>query len=141
VERTNLRHVDPTDRPPFDAVVADLSFISLSAVMDVLVGSCRPGGWLVLLVKPQFEAGRAEASRGRGVITDPAVWRAALARVVGAAAAAGASMMGVMPSPLHGADGNTEFLLHAVRSDGPVSVDDEVDAALDRAVADAEAAR
>ncbi len=142
VERTNLRHVDPTASPAYDAVVADLSFISLTTVMPVLVASCADGGWLVLLVKPQFEAGRAEASRGRGVISDPAVWRDALERVVRAATDAGASMMGVMPSPLHGADGNTEFLLHLVHAAaGPDGSATPVDvAALDAAVAAAEAA-
>lgn len=116
VERTNLRHLDPGTHQPYDAVVADLSFISLVVVMKVLVGCCRNGGWLVLLVKPQFEAGRVEASRARGVITDPAVWRATLGRVVDAASDAGASMMGVMASPLRGTDGNTEFLVHLRRS-------------------------
>jgi len=116
VERTNVRHVDPAAGEAFDAVVSDLSFISLTAVLDVLVRSCRPGGWLVLLVKPQFEAGRVEASRGRGVITDPSLWREALQRVVGAAIGAGTSMMGVMVSPLRGADGNTEFLVHLQRA-------------------------
>jgi 23S rRNA (cytidine1920-2'-O)/16S rRNA (cytidine1409-2'-O)-methyltransferase len=122
VERTNLRHVDPHARPPYDAVVADLSFISLRTVMDVLVRSTAPGGWLVLLVKPQFEAGRQEVARGRGVITDPEVWRRAILEVVDAAARAGAAMMGVMVSPLHGADGNTEFLLH-LRREHPVGPD------------------
>ena len=115
VERTNLRHVDPEVLGPFGAAVADLSFISLTTVLDVLVRCCRPGAWLVVLVKPQFEAGRAEASKGRGVITDPAVWRSSLGRVLDAANEAGASMMGVMVSPLRGADGNTEFLLHLRR--------------------------
>lgn len=114
LERTNLRHVDPDALGPFDAVVADLSFISLTAVMQVLLGCCRPGGWLVLLVKPQFEAGRAEVSRGRGVIGDPAVRREALVRVLGAAERAGGSIMGVMTSPIQGADGNVEFLAHLV---------------------------
>jgi 23S rRNA (cytidine1920-2'-O)/16S rRNA (cytidine1409-2'-O)-methyltransferase len=114
--------------------VADLSFISLVTVMGVLVDSVRTGGWLVLLVKPQFEAGRQEASRGRGVITDPAVWRAALGRVVDAASGAGASMMGVMVSPLRGADGNTEFLLHLGRGASGVGGDDAVDRLLDEVV-------
>jgi 23S rRNA (cytidine1920-2'-O)/16S rRNA (cytidine1409-2'-O)-methyltransferase len=138
LERTNLRHVVPDDEDPFDAVVADLSFISLTAVMDVLVRSGRPGGWLVLLVKPQFEAGRAEVSRGRGVITDPAVWRDTLGRVVDAAAASGASMMEVMVSPLRGADGNTEFLLHLRRDGRPGAApapDDRAAAVLDAVVA------
>jgi 23S rRNA (cytidine1920-2'-O)/16S rRNA (cytidine1409-2'-O)-methyltransferase len=123
LERTNVRHVDPDSVGPFDAVVADLSFISLTAVMDVLVRCCHPGGWLVLLVKPQFEAGRSEVSRGRGVITDPAVWRSALLGVRDAAAGSGASMMGVMASPLRGADGNVEFLMwlrRGHREGGPV---------------------
>lgn len=119
VERTNLRHVDPDANDAYDAVVSDLSFISLRTVMDVLVRSTATGGWLVLLVKPQFEAGRQEVSRGRGVITDPAVWRRAIVGVVGAALDAGATTMGLMVSPLHGADGNTEFLLH-LRSGAPV---------------------
>ena len=111
LERTNLRHVDPTVLGPFDAVVADLSFISLTVVMQVLVDCCADDGWLVLLVKPQFEAGRREASKGRGVIVDPAQWRGALERVAAAAIAAGARVDGLCRSPLHGADGNVEFLL------------------------------
>ena len=109
--------------------------------MDVLVRSCRPGGWLVLLVKPQFEAGRAEVSRGRGVITDPVVWRAVLDAVVAAATAAGASMMEVMVSPLRGADGNAEFLLHLRRESSVATVHPDADArrtdVLDRVVASA----
>ena len=137
VERTNLRHVDPTAAPQYDAVVADLSFISLRTVMDVLVRSTVPGGWLVLLVKPQFEAGRQEVAKGRGVITDPEVWRRTVDDVVGAAGLAGAAMMGVMVSPLHGADGNTEFLLHLRRvGDGePVPSHDDARALVDAAVA------
>jgi 23S rRNA (cytidine1920-2'-O)/16S rRNA (cytidine1409-2'-O)-methyltransferase len=143
VERTNVRHVDPAASEPYDAVVADLSFISLTAVLDVLVRSVRPRGWLVLLVKPQFEAGRAEASRGRGVITDPTVWRDTLGRVVDAASRVGASMMGVMVSPLQGADGNTEFLVHLRRDDPGVpsrSDDPAVTGLLDDVVARAEEA-
>ncbi len=112
VERTNLRHVVPGSMGLFDAVVADLSFISLTKVMSVLVQSCRPGGWLVLLVKPQFEAGRTEVSRGRGVISDPAIWQGALEGVVVSAEAHGAAVAGIAPSPLRGGDGNVEFLLH-----------------------------
>jgi 23S rRNA (cytidine1920-2'-O)/16S rRNA (cytidine1409-2'-O)-methyltransferase len=112
IERTNLRHVDPAELGPFDAVVADLSFISLTAVMGTLLACAAPGAWLVLLVKPQFEAGRRAVARGRGVVTDPATWREVLARVIAAAAEAGGAMMGLMASPLRGADGNVEFLLH-----------------------------
>ena len=68
----------------------------------------------MLLVKPQFEAERAEVSRGRGVVRDPEVWAGALDGVGAALDEVGAAIMGAMASPLHGADGNVEFLLHAV---------------------------
>jgi 23S rRNA (cytidine1920-2'-O)/16S rRNA (cytidine1409-2'-O)-methyltransferase len=122
MERTNLRHVDPGELGPFDAVVSDLSFISLTKVMSVLVGCCAPGGWLVLLVKPQFEAGRREVSRGRGVITDPEEWRGALERVVASAEACGADVAGLAVSPLRGAEGNVEFLAHLRRRPGAAAV-------------------
>ncbi len=118
-DRTNLRHVDPALLGPFDAVVADLSFISLTKVMDVLVRCCTPGGWIVVLVKPQFEAPRDEVSRGRGVITDPAAWTAAVARVVHSARAAGADLVGLDVSPLRGAEGNVEFLAQLRRRPDP----------------------
>jgi 23S rRNA (cytidine1920-2'-O)/16S rRNA (cytidine1409-2'-O)-methyltransferase len=75
-----------------------------------------------MLVKPQFEARRAEASRGRGVITEPAVWERTLLEVGGTFARRGAAIMGVMVSPLRGAEGNVEFLVHAtsgVPADAP----------------------
>ena len=62
-------------------------------------------------MKPQFEAGRAEVSRGSGVITDPEIWRRTIAEVSAAFEALGATMMGQMVSPIHGAEGNTEFLV------------------------------
>lgn len=112
VERTNLRLAEPaTLGAPFDAVVADLSFISLRTVASQLLASAAPGGTLVLLVKPQFEAGRAEANRGRGVIREPGVWRRALDGVIAAFGERGAIIMGAMVSPLPGSDGNIEFLL------------------------------
>lgn len=115
MERTNLRHVDPAQLGPFDTVVADLSFISLRTVMGVLVGCVAPHGSLVVLVKPQFEAGRDEARRGRGVISDPQVWRDVLRSVAMSVDSEGAEVVGLAPSPLRGADGNVEFLLHARR--------------------------
>jgi 23S rRNA (cytidine1920-2'-O)/16S rRNA (cytidine1409-2'-O)-methyltransferase len=135
LERTNLRHVDPSDLGPFGAVVADLSFISLTKVMSVLVGCAGSDGWLVLLVKPQFEAGRREVSKGRGVITEPGEWAGAVGRVVDSAQSEGAAVAGLRVSPLRGADGNVEFLLHlrSSRSGAPLdatAVRTLVDAAL-----------
>ncbi|MFZ9840020.1 MAG: TlyA family RNA methyltransferase, partial [Opitutaceae bacterium] len=88
LEQVNARHLRASDLPrsEYDAIVMDLSFISLTAVLPAVWPLLRPGGTLVALVKPQFEAGKAEVDRGRGVIRDPAVQDAALAR--GRAAAA-----------------------------------------------------
>jgi 23S rRNA (cytidine1920-2'-O)/16S rRNA (cytidine1409-2'-O)-methyltransferase len=125
-ERRNVRDLAPGDLgEPFPLVVADLSFISLRAVLPHLLGQAAPGADLVLLVKPQFEAGRDEASRGRGVIRDPEVWRRVLEEVVVALRGYGAAIMGAMPSPITGADGNVEFLLHAraAPADPPAPVD------------------
>jgi 23S rRNA (cytidine1920-2'-O)/16S rRNA (cytidine1409-2'-O)-methyltransferase len=122
LERTNVRDLElaQVGAETFDVVVADLSFISLRAVAPFLAGSlAAPGADLVVLVKPQFEAGRAEAGRGRGVISDPTVRRAALEGVASAFVAAGAVIMGAMASPLLGPAGNAEFFLHA-RAHGPV---------------------
>lgn len=114
-ERTNVRHLDDPDEVggAVDVVTADLSFISLRTVLPALLAVARPGADLVLLVKPQFEAGRQEVSRGKGVIADPEVWRRVLAEVHGALVSHGAVIMGAMASPLTGADGNVEFLLWA----------------------------
>ena len=113
VERTNIRSVSASDAGGTASLtVADLSFISLRTVMPVLLALTDVDGELVLLVKPQFEAGRREASRGKGVIRDPIVWRRVLEEVRSAASSQGASMMEAMVSPLTGADGNVEFLVH-----------------------------
>ncbi len=98
--------------------------------MPVLVDLCRDGADMVLLVKPQFEAGRAEAARGRGVVRDPEIWGRVLHEVARSAEAEGAPVQGVAPSPIRGAEGNVEFLLHIRRGAAVVEVD------LDAAVAD-----
>lgn len=139
-ERTNIRGLDPDavgGAAPI--VVGDLSFISLRTVADDLLRLATPGADLVLLVKPQFEAGREEAARGRGVITDPEVWRRVLHEVHDAFAARGAAIMGAMTSPIEGADGNVEFLVHLVAvpaSPASRPADrDALDAAVDEAIA------
>jgi len=102
-----------------DLVVADLSFISLVRVMSPLIGVCRPEGQLVLLVKPQFEAGRAEVDRGSGVIRDPAIHERVRDEVSSALVDHGCQVVGWIDSPITGAQGNREFLVHArVRRSG-----------------------
>ena len=118
-ERTDIRTLGPGDvGGPIDVVVVDVSFISLRTVLPALLALASPGAALVALVKPQFEAGRREASRGRGVVRDPEVWRRVLDDVATAAQSRGAAMMEVMVSPLTGARGNVEFLLHLVAPGG-----------------------
>ncbi len=115
-EQTNIRHADPEALGGAGGlVVADLSFISIRTVADHLVAFAADGADLVILVKPQFEAGKAEADRGRGVIRDPEVWRRTLDEATIALSGAGAAIMGVMVSPITGGDGNVEFLVHARR--------------------------
>lgn len=114
VERFHVREVS-TDvtGAPVDLVVADLSFISIIRVLDALIRVCAPGGHLVLLVKPQFEAGRAEVSKGHGVITDPAVHERVRGEVHAALVERGCDVLGWIDSPITGGDGNREFLVHA----------------------------
>ena len=139
-ERTNARNltIDDLDTA-VEVVVADLSFISLRTVLPAAVPLGQPGADLVLLVKPQFEAGRQEAARGKGVITDPVVWRRVLDEVAGTLDEVGAAIIGAMASPLTGADGNVEFLLHA--RCGPAAPPGPPGPLLDAAVAEAGSVR
>jgi 23S rRNA (cytidine1920-2'-O)/16S rRNA (cytidine1409-2'-O)-methyltransferase len=117
IERTNLRQLtlERSGGVPFDLIVADLSFISLRTVAPVLFGVlAADGARVVTLVKPQFEVGRAAASAGRGVIRDPALWSESLRRVIAEFLSQGAAMMGLMVSPVTGADGNVEFLAYCL---------------------------
>jgi 23S rRNA (cytidine1920-2'-O)/16S rRNA (cytidine1409-2'-O)-methyltransferase len=120
IEKVNARSLVPANlpRPQFDAVVMDLSFISLKSVLPAAWALLRKGGTLVALVKPQFEAGKAEADKGRGVIRDEKVREATLASVREFAAKQlpGAGVVGSIVSPIEGADGNREFLLCLRRS-------------------------
>jgi len=115
LEKTNARHLAPGQLPraAYDAVVMDLSFISLKSVLPAVWPFLRPGGTLIALVKPQFEAGKAEVDKGQGIIRDDAVRTRVLAEVREFALRelAGAQLHGERESPVHGADGNREFLL------------------------------
>jgi 23S rRNA (cytidine1920-2'-O)/16S rRNA (cytidine1409-2'-O)-methyltransferase len=114
-EHVNLRTVDVPvffGGRYFPLIVGDLSFISLRSLVPNLMALSASEASLVLLVKPQFEAGRAEVAKGKGVIRDPAVWLRSLQDVMGTFLSQGAAMMGAMTSPITGTDGNVEFLVH-----------------------------
>jgi 23S rRNA (cytidine1920-2'-O)/16S rRNA (cytidine1409-2'-O)-methyltransferase len=110
-ERLNARHMDgPTLGGPFDVVVADLSFITLRTVADALVAVGGDDADWVLLVKPQFEAGRGQVGKG-GIVRDVTVRAEALHNVIRAFEGLGLGAVGVTDSPIAGAKGNREFLL------------------------------
>ncbi|MBI2813315.1 MAG: TlyA family RNA methyltransferase [Opitutae bacterium] len=119
LEKTNARHLVPgaLPRAAYDLIVMDLSFISLKSVLPAVWPFLAPGGRLVALVKPQFEAGKTEVDKGEGVIRDDTVRHRVRAEVRDFALRelSGAALIGEMDCPVHGADGNREFLLGLLR--------------------------
>jgi len=123
LERTNVRKLQPDDiGGPVPIAVADLSFISLLTAAPALVRCTTAEASLVLLLKPQFEAGRGKVGR-RGVITDAGVHIEVLVDVTAGLAEHGIIAVDVVESPLHGADGNREFLIHGRREGTVVPTD------------------
>ena len=116
MEKTNARALVPTHFPlpfrPFDLVVIDCSFISLRKILPPAIALLKPAGNIAALLKPQFEAGKAEADKGAGVITDPVVHERVLRELQEfTAAQPGVCWRGVTESPLLGPAGNKEFLV------------------------------
>ena len=115
LEKTNARHLQPgaLPRADYDVIVMDLSFISLKNVLPAVWCFLRPGGTLVALVKPQFEAGKAEVDRGQGIIRDDLVRERVLSEIreFSLRELPGATLHGERECPVHGADGNREYLL------------------------------
>jgi 23S rRNA (cytidine1920-2'-O)/16S rRNA (cytidine1409-2'-O)-methyltransferase len=114
LEGCDARGLDRAKVPdPVDAIVADVSFISLTKALPAALALARRGAWLIALVKPQFEAGRAAVGKG-GVVRDPAMRQRAVDLVRDwLAAQPGWKIIGVIPSPIAGGSGNREFLLGA----------------------------
>jgi 23S rRNA (cytidine1920-2'-O)/16S rRNA (cytidine1409-2'-O)-methyltransferase len=112
LDRTNIRYLKSLPESPISAVI-DVSFISLRLVLPPVAALLAPGGWIVALVKPQFEAGRREVSRGGGVISDPAVHQRVLQDLLEFVAMPGRGLetRGLIASPITGRDGNHEYLL------------------------------
>lgn len=116
MERTNARHLTPDRFPhpfqPADLVVIDCSFISLTKILPVAEPLLRPCGKIVALIKPQFEAGKAEADRGAGVISDPVIHARVLKDLENfVRSLSPLAWLGVIESPLLGPAGNKEFLV------------------------------
>ena len=131
LERVNARDVDSLPFPP-ELIACDVSFISVRKVLPPLLGLAAPGWQALVLVKPQFEAGRADVKRG-GVVRDADVHRRVLREVAEAALEWEAEPVGVVDSGLPGPKGNREFFLHLVHRDRP-KLPDELDTWIDRAV-------
>ncbi|MEO8500008.1 MAG: TlyA family RNA methyltransferase, partial [Vicinamibacteria bacterium] len=113
-ERTNARHLTPGSLPEKPTLVTmDVSFISILKILPALLGLLAEGADVVSLVKPQFEAGRADVGSG-GIIRDPAVHTRVMLSVTSGVGALGFRVVAVCRSPLDGASGNREFFLHAM---------------------------
>lgn len=120
LERTNIRYLQTL--PPLahdvpvlaDYGVVDVSFISLGLVLPAMQRLLNPAGWIVALIKPQFEAGPEHVGKG-GIVRDPAVHRMVLEHIIDKAAQLGLMLANLTRSPITGAEGNVEFLAHFVQ--------------------------
>jgi 23S rRNA (cytidine1920-2'-O)/16S rRNA (cytidine1409-2'-O)-methyltransferase len=130
LERVNARAVTALPFAP-QLVVCDVSFISVRTVLPPVLALAAPGWHAVILVKPQFEAGRGETRRG--VVREPDVWRRVVREVAETVLEWGAEVVGVVDSGLPGPKGNREFFLHLVQRDEPV-VPDELESWIDDAI-------
>ena len=112
-EQTNARYLTADIvTEPVDLVTCDASFISLAKVLDTALDLARPGGRLIALIKPQFEAARDEIGKG-GVVRDAAVHERVCGAVADWLCSRGWDVVGVTPSPITGPEGNVEFLIGA----------------------------
>jgi 23S rRNA (cytidine1920-2'-O)/16S rRNA (cytidine1409-2'-O)-methyltransferase len=132
LERTNARTLTELPFAP-QLAVCDVSFISVRLALPPVLRLCAPGWQAVVLVKPQFEAGRADVGKG-GVVRDPEVRRRVVREVAEASLGWGASVRGVVDSGLPGPKGNRETFLHLVHSDHP-TLPDDLDERIERALA------
>lgn len=128
MDRQNVRSVTALPEP-VGIVSIDVSFIGLHLVLPAAKAVLAPQGEIVALVKPQFEAGRADVGKG-GVVRDPAVHERVLREVVAAADALGLGLHGVTASPLLGPAGNREFLIHLKPGEADIDAEEAIAAAV-----------
>jgi 23S rRNA (cytidine1920-2'-O)/16S rRNA (cytidine1409-2'-O)-methyltransferase len=125
MERTNARELTADTLPELVALATiDVSFISLALVLGPVAATLAPGGQIVALVKPQFEAGRGRTDRG--VVRDPTIHREVLDRTVARASEAGLGTRAVIASPLTGPEGNREFLIHLAPGPGCAEIGERI---------------
>jgi 23S rRNA (cytidine1920-2'-O)/16S rRNA (cytidine1409-2'-O)-methyltransferase len=133
LERTNARALANLPFAP-RLIVCDVSFISVKTALPPALELAAPGWQALVLVKPQFEAGRADVAKGSGVVRDPEIRRRVLREIAYAALGWKAEVAGVVDSGLPGPKGNREFFLHLTHADDP-KLPDDLDEQIDRAVA------
>ena len=135
LERTNIRYLDPERiGEPLDLITVDVSFISVTKFLHRLPRFLKEGAWVVVLVKPQFEAGREQVGRG-GVVRDDAVRARVLRSVIEAAASCGLGLRGLTASPVLGPSGNAEFFAAFVK--GPAVLTQGVAGSVDEVLREA----
>ncbi len=136
-ERINVREItaEHLDGAQPDLLVADVSFVSLTKVLAPLKNVLAAHAEAIVLVKPQFEAGREDIQRG-GVVRDGAVWQRVLTEVIAHADTLGWAATGLTVSPITGPKGNVEFLLHLQPHDDPQRPSTAINAAIEQAVSD-----
>ncbi len=118
LEKLNAKEMTCQHIPePVDAIVSDVSFISVTKVLPAAMALAKPSAWLLILVKPQFEAGREQVGKG-GIVRDEAVHAEVCERVRAFVDEQGWQVQGIIDSPIRGATGNKEFLLFATRQAG-----------------------
>jgi 23S rRNA (cytidine1920-2'-O)/16S rRNA (cytidine1409-2'-O)-methyltransferase len=125
MERTNARTLSAATLPePVAIATIDVSFISLALILGPVASTLGPGGQIVALVKPQFEAGRGRTDHG--VVRDPAVHREVLERTVVSAREAGLGTRAVIASPITGPQGNREFLVNVAPGPSCAEIDERI---------------
>ena len=121
MDRINARYLEQLPEL-VDLVVIDVSFISLELILRVARRLLKPAGQIIALVKPQFEAGREQVGRG-GIVRDVETHRAVLDKIVRAAEGLGLRVLGLIRSPIEGAEGNVEFLIYLGQDSTPPGID------------------
>ena len=133
MEKTNFRYVEPTDLADVpDFASCDVSFISLTKILEPAVKILKDGGYMVCLIKPQFEAGRDEVGK-KGVVRDKKVHEAVISKVIDYAMSVGFTICGLDYSPVKGPEGNIEYLLYMKKATGEDSITPDIELTVNNA--------